>query len=104
MDLRVPAEISKAATERVQELAQRMFRLAGCSGMARCDFFVQEALRRAARGRTCSSNELNTIPGFTATSVYGRLLDASGIPYPELCDRLVRLALERHADVRGYEF
>ena len=100
MDLRVPAEISKAATERVQELAQRMFRLTGCSGMARCDFFVGEG----GEGEDVLVNELNTIPGFTATSVYGRLLDASGIPYPELCDRLVRLALERHADVRGYEF
>ena len=49
-------------------------------------------------------NELNTIPGFTETSVYGKLLEASGIPYPELCDRLVQLALERHADVRSYEF
>jgi D-alanine-D-alanine ligase len=100
MDLRVPAEISEAATERVQELARRMFRLAGCSGMARCDFFVREA----GDEEEVLVNELNTIPGFTATSVYGRLLEESGIPYPELCDRLVQLALERHADVRSYEF
>ena len=100
MELRVPAEISGEATERVQELARRMFRLAGCSGLARCDFFVQSG----GEGEDVLVNELNTIPGFTATSVYGRLLDASGISYPELCDRLVRLALERHADVRSYEF
>ena len=105
MDLRVPAEISDEATKRVQELAQRMFRLAGCSGLARCDFFVQEGgVQEGGDGEDVLVNELNTIPGFTATSVYGRLLAASGIPYPELCDRLVQLALERHADVRGYEF
>ncbi len=100
MELRVPAEIGEAAAERVRELAQRMFRLTGCSGLARCDFFVQEG----GEGEDVLVNELNTIPGFTETSVYGKLLEASGIPYPELCDRLVQLALERHADVRSYEF
>jgi len=49
-------------------------------------------------------NELNTIPGFTETSVYGKLLEASGIAYAELCDRLVRLALERDREMRSYEF
>jgi D-alanine-D-alanine ligase len=96
MDLRVPAEISAAAAASLQELAQRVFRLMGCSGLARCDFFVD--------GEVVLVNELNTIPGFTATSVYGRLLEATGIPYSELCDRLVKLALERHAEVRSYEF
>jgi D-alanine-D-alanine ligase len=96
MDLRVPAEISAAAATSLQELAQRVFRLMGCSGLARCDFFVD--------GEEVLVNELNTIPGFTATSVYGRLLEATGIPYSELCDRLVKLALERHEEVRGYEF
>ena len=98
MDLRVPAEISAAATERVQELAKRMFRLTGCSGLARCDFFVEEGDGEVL------VNELNTIPGFTETSVYGKLLEASGIPYAELCDRLVKLAIERHTEIRSYEF
>jgi D-alanine-D-alanine ligase len=49
-------------------------------------------------------NELNTIPGFTETSVYGKLWEAEGISYPALCDHLVKLALERHRDVRSYEF
>ncbi len=100
MDLRVPAEIADAETARVQELAKSMFRLTGCSGMARCDFFVQSG----GEGGGVLVNELNTIPGFTETSVYGKLLEASGIPYPELCDRLVKLALERHRDIRSYEF
>jgi D-alanine-D-alanine ligase len=49
-------------------------------------------------------NELNTIPGFTETSVYGKLFEADGLSYPELCDRLIRLALERHEQARSYEF
>ena len=49
-------------------------------------------------------NELNTIPGFTETSVYGKLFEADGIAYPELCDRLVKLAVERYEDAKSYEF
>jgi D-alanine-D-alanine ligase len=96
MELVVPAEISEAATERVRELARRVFRLCGCSGLARCDFFVD--------GEQVLVNELNTIPGFTETSVYGRLFEADGISYPELCDRLIRLAIERYERARSYEF
>jgi D-alanine-D-alanine ligase len=96
MELRVPAQISDAAASRVQELAGRVFQLCGCSGLARCDFFVD--------GESVLVNELNTIPGFTETSVYGKLLEASGIAYPDLCDRLVRLGIERHEQARSYEF
>jgi D-alanine-D-alanine ligase len=87
MELVVPARISDAARERVRELAVTAFRLAGCSGLARADFFVD--------GEDVLLNELNTMPGFTQTSVYGKLWDHSGIAYPELCDRLVRIAIER---------
>src|SRR5918995_1942928 len=96
MDLAVPARIGEAAADRVRELAIRVFRLCGCSGLARCDFFVD--------GDEVLVNELNTIPGFTETSVYGRLLEASGIPYPELLERLAALAVERDQDLRSYEF
>jgi D-alanine-D-alanine ligase len=96
MELVVPAEISTAATERVRELARRVFTLCGCSGLARCDFFVD--------GEQVLVNELNTIPGFTETSVYGKLFEADGISYPELCDRLIRLAIERYERARSYEF
>jgi D-alanine-D-alanine ligase len=96
MELVVPAEISEAATERVRELAGRVFTLCGCSGLARCDFFVD--------GEQVLVNELNTIPGFTETSVYGRLFEADGISYPQLCDRLIRLAIERYERARSYEF
>ena len=96
MELLVPAEISETATERVRELAREVFVLCGCSGLARCDFFVD--------GDRVLVNELNTIPGFTETSVYGKLFEADGIPYPELCDRLVKLAVERYETAKRYEF
>jgi D-alanine-D-alanine ligase len=95
MELRVPAGISDTARERVRELARRVFALCGCSGLARCDFFVD--------GEAILVNELNTIPGFTETSVYGKLFEADGISYPELCDRLVELAIERHETAKRYE-
>jgi D-alanine-D-alanine ligase len=96
MELRVPADVADSAAERLRGLAERVFRLCGCSGLARCDFFVE--------GETVLVNELNTIPGFTTTSVYGKLLAASGIAYPDLCERLVLIALERHEDVGSFQF
>jgi D-alanine-D-alanine ligase len=94
MELRVPARIPEGVRERVRELALQTFRSAGCSGLARVDFFVE--------GERVLVNELNTMPGFTETSVFGALFAASGIAYPELLDRLVGLALERHAAERRH--
>jgi D-alanine-D-alanine ligase len=94
MDLRVPAPISAGAGERVRELALEAFVLSGCEGLARVDFFVD--------GERILVNELNTMPGFTPTSVYAKLIEASGIGYAELVDRLCRLALERRAAQRAY--
>ncbi len=88
MELIVPARIAAEATARVQDLAVRSFVAADCEGMARVDFFVRE-------DGEVLVNELNTIPGFTATSVYAKLFEASGIPYAELLDRLVELAVAR---------
>jgi D-alanine-D-alanine ligase len=89
MELVVPPELPQETIERVQQLSVDAFIAGECEGMARVDFFVAED------GKVIV-NELNTIPGFTATSVYARLFEASGIPYAELFDRLVQLALERH--------
>ena len=89
MDLVVPPRIPQEQIDRVQRLAVESFVAAECDGMARVDFFVRE-------DGEVLVNELNTIPGFTATSVYAKLFEASGIPYEELLDRLVQLALERH--------
>ena len=97
MDLRVPAPIGEEAIERVRELAVSVFSLAGCSGLARCDFFVEP-------DGAVLVNEINTMPGFTDTSVYAKLFEATGIDYPTLCDRLVQLAVERHGRARSYEF
>ena len=96
MELRVPARISPTATELVKGLALRAFAHAGCDGLARVDFFVE--------GERVVVNELNTMPGFTPTSVYAKLMDASGVGYEELVDRLCRLALERHAERRSYTY
>jgi D-alanine-D-alanine ligase len=92
MELVVPARTPH--TEEVQRLAVEVFKLVGCAGMARVDFFVTED--------GVFVNELNTIPGFTATSVYAKLWDASGLPYPQLLTRLLELAVERHAEERRY--
>jgi D-alanine-D-alanine ligase len=89
MELKVPPRITASAQKRVKELAVEAFEYAGCEGLARVDFFVD--------GERVLVNELNTMPGFTPTSVYAKLMDASGIAYPELLDRLCRLAIERHA-------
>jgi D-alanine-D-alanine ligase len=89
MDLVVPARISPEATDEVQRLAVQSFVATECEGMARIDFFVRP-------DEEVVVNEINTIPGFTATSVYAKLFEASGIPYAELLDRLIELALERH--------
>jgi D-alanine-D-alanine ligase len=97
MELVVPARISEEATAAVRELAARAFRLAGCSGLARVDFFV-------ADGGAVLLNELNTMPGFTSTSVYAKLFEASGVAYAELVDRLCRIAVERAESERAYAF
>ena len=74
----------------MRELAVRAFRALRCEGMARVDFFYEEG------GRGLLLNEINTIPGFTPISMYPKLWAASGLPYPDLIDELVRLAVERH--------
>ena len=89
MDLVIPARISPAADARVRELAVDSFVATECEGMARIDFFVRPDDEVVV-------NEINTIPGFTSTSVYAKLFEAAGVPYEELLDRLISLALERH--------
>jgi D-alanine-D-alanine ligase len=92
MELVIPARTPHL--DEVRRLAVEVFGIVGCAGMARVDFFVTD--------EGVLVNELNTIPGFTATSVYAKLWEASGLPYPELLDRLVGLALERHEEERRY--
>jgi D-alanine-D-alanine ligase len=96
MELVVPARVDEAVRTRVRELAVEAFVVSRCSGLARVDFFVQD--------ERVLVNELNTMPGFTSTSVYAALFAASGIAYPELLDRLVTLAVDRHNSESQYRF
>src|SRR5438105_6710638 len=89
MELVIPPELPQETIELVQQRAVDAFVAGECEGMARVDFFVRDDGEVVV-------NELNTIPGFTATSVYAKLFEASGVPYAELLDRLIELALERH--------
>ena len=86
----IPADLPQAVTERIHELAAEAYRALRVEGMARADFLYEEG------GRGPLLNELNTIPGFTPISMYPKLWEASGLPYPALIDRLVDLAVERH--------
>jgi D-alanine-D-alanine ligase len=97
MELMVPARIDDAVKDEVRELATRVYALVDCAGFARVDFFVED-------GGRVLVNELNTIPGFTPTSVFAKLFDASGVEFPDLVDRLVTLAVERHEEERRYRF
>jgi len=96
MRLVVPARISPGARERVRATALAAFAHLGCSGLARADFFVE--------GERVLLNELNTMPGFTTTSVYAKLWEASGLTYEDLVSRLCELAVERHREERSYRY
>jgi len=89
--LLIPAPVSPAVAQEAQRLSVAVFRLCGVSGMARVDFFLERGTDRVL------INEINTLPGFTAISMYPKLWEASGVPLPALLDELVRLALERQS-------
>ncbi|HZK12574.1 MAG TPA: D-alanine--D-alanine ligase family protein [Atribacterota bacterium] len=88
----VPAELPDDVSKKIQEIALCAFKAVDAVGMARVDFFVSK------KENKIYLNEINTIPGFTSVSMYPRLWVASGIPYPELIDRLIQLALEKNQD------
>jgi D-alanine-D-alanine ligase len=86
------ANLSPEKVKEFQALARRAFETLDCSGLARVDFFLERKTDKIYL------NEINTIPGFTSISMYPKLMGTAGIPYPELIDRLLQLALERHRD------
>jgi D-alanine-D-alanine ligase len=88
----IPAQLSDQMLAQVQELALRAYRAIDCAGMARVDFLIDKD------SGELFLNEVNTIPGFTSISMYPKLWEASGLPYPALVDKLLELALERKAD------
>jgi len=91
-ELVIPAKLSKAEMKRVQALAIAAFQAVDCSGLARVDFLMDP------KSRKLYVNEINTMPGFTAISMYPKLWAATGISYPQLIDRLIELGIERHED------
>ncbi|HTR82595.1 MAG TPA: D-alanine--D-alanine ligase family protein [Bacteroidota bacterium] len=86
----IPADLPKWAVRKIQYIACKAFKILDCSGMARVDFLVQ------GNGSKIYLNEINTIPGFTSISMFPKLWEASGLSYPDLLDKLIQLAFERH--------
>jgi D-alanine-D-alanine ligase len=101
-ELIIPAKLTPAETKRVQELAIRSFKAVDCSGLARVDFLMEPG--RQNTRRKIYLNEINTMPGFTAISMYPKLWAASGLEYSELIDRLIQFGLERHADKKRNQY
>ena len=96
--LLIPAKLTRAQQKRVQELAVRAFLAVDCSGLGRVDFLMDP------RSDKIYVNEINTMPGFTAISMYPKLWAASGISYPELIERLIQLGLERHQEKKKNQY
>ncbi len=94
----IPAKLSKAETKKVQELAVKAFKAVDCSGLARVDFLMDPNTRKIYL------NEINTMPGFTAISMYPKLWAATGLAYPDLIDRLIQLGIERHEDKKKNQY
>jgi len=97
-ELIIPAKVPRSKQTEVRQLAIAAFRAVECFGMARVDFLMDP------RTGALYVNEINTIPGFTSISMYPKLWEATGIPYPELIDRLIQLGLERHADKKQNQY
>jgi len=97
-ELIIPAKLTKAETKKVQELAIRAFQAVDCSGLARVDFLMDPKTRKLF------VNEINTMPGFTAISMYPKLWAASGLSYSDLIDRLIQLGIERHEDKKKNQY
>jgi D-alanine-D-alanine ligase len=104
-ELIIPAKLSKAETKKIQELAVQSFKAVDCSGLARVDFLMEPGSAKASgAARKIYLNEINTMPGFTAISMYPKLWAASGIEYSELIDRLIQFGLERHTDKKRNQY
>jgi len=97
-ELIIPAKLTKVETKKVQELAVHAFRAVDCSGLARVDFLMDPTTRKIYL------NEINTMPGFTAISMYPKLWAASGLEYPQLIDKLIQLGIERHEDKKKNQY
>jgi D-alanine-D-alanine ligase len=97
-DLIIPAKLTKAETKKIQQLAIAAFKAVDCSGLARVDFLMDPKTRKIYL------NEINTMPGFTAISMYPKMWAASGLKYPDLIERLIDLGIERHEDKKRNQY
>jgi len=97
-ELIIPAKLTKRESQTVQQLAIRAFQAVDCSGLARVDFLMEPKTRKIY------INEINTMPGFTAISMYPKLWAASGLPYSQLIERLIELGLERHQEKKKNQY
>jgi D-alanine-D-alanine ligase len=104
----IPAKLSKSESNKIREMAIVAFRACDCAGLARVDFLMEPAIKakkgKKARPARIYLNEINTMPGFTSISMYPKLWDATGLPYKQLIDRLVDLAVERHHEKQQTSF
>jgi D-alanine-D-alanine ligase len=96
--LELPADLPEPVRARIMDLAVDAFEAVGAAGMARVDFFLEKSTERILL------NEINTIPGFTNISMYPKMCESAGLPFPRLLDRLVELALERYTAQRGLRY
>ena len=94
----IPAKLTKSESKEIQRLAVAAFQAVDCAGLARVDFLMDP------KSRKIYLNEINTMPGFTAISMYPKLWAASGLQYPELIERLIALGLERHAEKKKNQY
>lgn len=103
-ELIIPAKLTSVTTKRIQEMAIAAFQACDCAGMARVDFLMEPGDESDARPSKIYLNEVNTLPGFTAISMYPKLWEASGLSYRNLIDRLIELAIERHSEKQASHY
>jgi D-alanine-D-alanine ligase len=104
----IPAKLTQSEAKQIRNMAIAAFRACDCAGLARVDFLMEPAVK-AKQGRKAGPariylNEINTMPGFTSISMYPKLWQATGLPYKQLIDRLIALAVERHGEKQQTSF
>jgi D-alanine-D-alanine ligase len=104
----IPAKLSRSESKQIRKMAIAAFRACDCAGLARVDFLMEPPSKtkknKKAKSARIYLNEINTMPGFTSISMYPKLWDATGIPYKQLIDRLIALAVERHREKQQTSF
>jgi D-alanine-D-alanine ligase len=104
----IPAQLSKSESKQIRKMALAAFRACDCAGLARVDFLMEPAIKakknKKAKSARIYLNEINTMPGFTSISMYPKLWEATGVPYKQLIDRLITLAVERHREKQQTSF